>query len=135
MNAPPTFESFILFDGEKKITREQDTKVPNAAIFTLNKEDHTLGNMIRHQLLKDPNVIFSGYKNPSPFENKVWLNPSISVVQNEHFNCQVIIRVQTTSDYNPTDAFMNALTDLISELSLFEERFKEGLREKQEGVE
>ena len=76
MNAPPTFESFILFDGEKKITREQDTKVPNAAIFTLNKEDHTLGNMIRHQLLKDPNVIFSGYKNPSPFENKVWMNPS-----------------------------------------------------------
>ena len=74
MNAPPTFESFILFDGEKKITREQDTKVPNAAIFTLNKEDHTLGNMIRHQLLKDPNVIFSGYKNPSPFENKVWMN-------------------------------------------------------------
>ena len=44
----------------------------------------------------------------------------------------MIIRVQTTSDYNPNDAFMNALTDLISELSLFEERFKEGLREKQE---
>ena len=47
MNAPPTFESFLLFDGEKKITREQDTKVPNAAVFTINKEDHTLGNMIR----------------------------------------------------------------------------------------
>jgi DNA-directed RNA polymerase II subunit RPB11 len=42
MNAPPTFESFLLFD-EKKITKEQDTKVPNAAIFTINKEDHTLG--------------------------------------------------------------------------------------------
>ena len=27
MNAPPTFESFLLYDGEKKITREQDTKV------------------------------------------------------------------------------------------------------------
>ena len=83
MNAPPTFESFILFDGEKKITREQDTKVPNAAIFTLNKEDHTLGNMIRHQLLKDPNVIFSGYKNPSPFENKVWKNLIQSFVRNK----------------------------------------------------
>merc|ERR1711892_929014 len=71
MNAPPTFESFLLFDGEKKITREQDTKVPNAAIFTLNKEDHTLGNLIRHQLLKDPNVLFAGYKNPSPFVNQV----------------------------------------------------------------
>ena len=44
MNAPPTFESFLLFD-EKKITKEQDTKVPNAAIFTINKEDHTLGRI------------------------------------------------------------------------------------------
>ena len=26
---------------------EKDTKVPNAAIFTFNKEDHTLGNMLR----------------------------------------------------------------------------------------
>lgn len=72
MNAPPTFESFLLYEGEKKyaniyllltstllevihfhprvssrIIKEQDTKVPNAAIFTVNKEDHTLGNMIR----------------------------------------------------------------------------------------
>ena len=49
MNAPPTFESFLLFDGEKKITKEQDTKVPNASIFTINKEDHTLGmyNLLR----------------------------------------------------------------------------------------
>ena len=69
MNAPPSFESFLLFDGEKKLAYycvsksftlfillvpfshrilvEQDTKVPNAAIFTVNKEDHTLGNMIR----------------------------------------------------------------------------------------
>ena len=31
----------------KRIVVEQDTKVPNAAIFTVNKEDHTLGNMIR----------------------------------------------------------------------------------------
>lgn len=30
-----------------RITIEKDTKVPNAAIFTVNKEDHTLGNLIR----------------------------------------------------------------------------------------
>ena len=62
MNAPPAFESFLLFDGEKKITMEKDTKVPNAAIFTINKEDHTLGNLLKHQLLKDPNVLFAGYR-------------------------------------------------------------------------
>ena len=27
MNAPPTFESFLLFEGEKKVLKEIDTKV------------------------------------------------------------------------------------------------------------
>ncbi|CAH1154230.1 unnamed protein product [Acanthoscelides obtectus] len=117
MNAPPTFESFLLYDGEKKIIREQDTKVPNAAIFTINKEDHTLGNMIRNQLLKDPNVLFAGYKLPHPLEHKF------------------VLRIQTTSDYSPQEALMHAITDLISELSLFEERFKEAIKEKKEGLD
>lgn len=30
-----------------RVVIEKDTKVPNASIFTINKEDHTLGNMIR----------------------------------------------------------------------------------------
>ncbi|XP_064612742.1 DNA-directed RNA polymerase II subunit RPB11-a-like [Liolophura sinensis] len=115
MNAPPTFESFLLFEGENKITIEKDTKVPNAALFTVNKEDHTLGNMITTQLLKDPQVVFAGYKNPHPLEHKF------------------VVRIQTTSDYNPKDAMTNAITDLISEVSLLEERFKEAVKEKQEG--
>ncbi|RXM97379.1 Alpha-ketoglutarate-dependent dioxygenase alkB-like 4 [Acipenser ruthenus] len=106
MNAPPAFESFLLFEGEKKITITKDTKVPNACLFTLNKEDHTLGNIIRSQLLKDPQVLFAGYKVPHPLEHKI------------------VIRVQTTPDYSPQEAFTNAITDLISELSLLEERFR-----------
>nr|AAN71209.1 GM15177p [Drosophila melanogaster] len=134
MNAPPTFESFLLYEGEKKIIKELDTKVTNAAIFTINKEDHTLGNMIRKyvgqqarlitheicilacsQLLKDPNVLFAGYKVPHPLEHKF------------------VIRIQTTADYSPQEAFMNAITDLLAELSLFEERFKDAIKEKKEG--
>lgn len=53
-------------------------QVPNAAIYTINKEDHTLGNMIRLQLLKDPNVMFAGYKNPHPLEHKVVLRIQVS---------------------------------------------------------
>nr|CAD7570296.1 unnamed protein product [Timema californicum] len=89
-----------------RVIKEQDTKVPNAAIFTINKEDHTLGNMIRNQLLKDPNVLFAGYKLPHPLEHKF------------------ILRIQTTPDYTPQDALTSAITDLLAELSLFEERFK-----------
>ncbi|KAK2169113.1 hypothetical protein LSH36_12g15025 [Paralvinella palmiformis] len=115
MNAPPTFETFLLYDGEKKVVIERDTKVPNAAIFTVNKEDHTLGNAIRTQLLKDPQVLFAGYKVPHPLESKF------------------VLRIQTTPDYSPQEAFTNAITDLISEVSLLEERFKDAVREKQEG--
>jgi DNA-directed RNA polymerase, subunit L len=58
------------------------------------------------QLLKDPNVLFAGYKLPHPLEHKF------------------ILRIQTTSDYTPQDALMHAITDLLAELSLFEERFR-----------
>ncbi|XP_074642164.1 DNA-directed RNA polymerase II subunit RPB11-like [Tubulanus polymorphus] len=115
MNAPPSFESFLLFEGEKKITIQKDTKVPNAAIFTIKKEDHTLGNALRGQLLKDPQVLFAGYKVPHPLEH------------------QFVLRIQTSPDYSPQEAFQNAITDLISEVSLLEEQFRDAVKEKQEG--
>lgn len=68
-----------------------------------------LKNIFSSQLLKDPNVLFAGYKVPHPLEHKF------------------VLRIQTTSDYSPQDALMHAITDLISELSLFEERFKVSL--------
>ncbi|XP_055248918.1 uncharacterized protein [Gorilla gorilla gorilla] len=71
----------------------------------------------RVQLLKDPQVLFAGYKVPHPLEHKI------------------IIRVQTTPDYSPQEAFTNAITDLISELSLLEECFQVAIKDKQEGVE
>lgn len=58
------------------------------------------------QLLKDPNVLFAGYKNPHPLEYKF------------------VLRVQTMMGYSPQEALSNAITDLISEVSLLEERFK-----------
>ena len=51
-------------------------------------------------------MLFAGYKNPHPLEHKI------------------VIRIQTTSDYTPQEAFTNAITDLIAEVSLLEERFK-----------
>lgn len=114
MNAPATFESFLLLDGEKKITVEKDTKVPNAFVFTISKEDHTLANMLRAQLLKDPQVIFAGYKIPHPLEHKV------------------ILRIQTVDhDYSPIQAIENAIKDLIIEMDLLEDRFKVAIGNRQ----
>ena len=67
------------------------------------------------QLLRDPQVLFSGYKVPHPLEHKF------------------VLRVQTTADYSPQEALSNAITDLISEISSLETKFKEALRERREG--
>ncbi|CAI5440963.1 unnamed protein product [Caenorhabditis angaria] len=113
MNAPAAFESFLLFEGDKKIEIEKDTKVPNAAVFTINKEDHTLGNMLKCQLLRDPQVLFAGYKNPHPLEHKI------------------LLRVQTTAESTPADALNSAITDLIGELSILEHRLDGALKKYQ----
>ncbi len=67
------------------------------------------------QLLRDPQVLFAGYKVPHPLEHKF------------------VLRVQTTPDYSPQEALSNAITDLISEISSLENRFREAVRERMEG--
>ncbi|KAL3068079.1 hypothetical protein niasHS_011083 [Heterodera schachtii] len=114
MNTPAAYEPFLLADGEKKVVIEKDTKVPNAAVFTFNKEDHTLGNLLKHQLLKDPKVLFAGYRNPHPLEHKI------------------LLRVQTNPETTPMEALNNAIEDLVAEFSLLEERFRDAIREKRE---
>lgn len=63
-------------------------------------------SLVCSQLLKDPQVLFAGYKCPHPLEHKF------------------VLRIQTTSDTTPADALTSAITDLMAELSLFEERFR-----------
>ncbi|KAG6628235.1 hypothetical protein CIPAW_14G001100 [Carya illinoinensis] len=61
MNAPDRYERFVVPEGTKKVSYERDTKIINAASFTVEREDHTIGNIIRMQLHRDPNVLFAGY--------------------------------------------------------------------------
>jgi DNA-directed RNA polymerase II subunit RPB11 len=69
MNTPERSACFILDDDEEKIEYAADTKVSNAGTFTFNKEDHTVGNLLRMQLLRDPQVKFAGYMHPHPLES------------------------------------------------------------------
>ena len=116
MNAPERSAAFQLDEdsGEVKIVYTSDTKISNAGTFTLNKEDHPLGNLIREQLLHEPHVVFAGYKVPHPLV------------------AEVVIRVQTDGEISPQSAFSSALTDLISEVCLLEERYKAALRDKRD---
>lgn len=62
MNAPEKYTTWRWEDEDqaKKLTFIEDTKIPNAGLFILGKEDHTMGNLIRIQLLRDNSVRFAG---------------------------------------------------------------------------
>lgn len=81
--------------------------MPNAALITIEREDHTLGNLIRAQLLKDERVIFAAYK----VEHPLFAN--------------FVLRIQTEDNYSPKDALKNACTNLIGELDVIKNKFKD----------
>ncbi|KAJ1654969.1 DNA-directed RNA polymerase II core subunit [Dispira simplex] len=105
MNAPDFYEMFTLPEGVKKVAVHLDAKQPNAAIFEVQKEDHTLGNILT-KLLSDPRVIFAGYRSPHPLEHKI------------------LIRVQTSQETNPTKAVRDAISSLLAELHDLRSRFE-----------
>ncbi|KAI8916155.1 DNA-directed RNA polymerase, partial [Gorgonomyces haynaldii] len=94
-NQPPTWELLLVPEGMKKVTMEMDTKIPNAATFTILKEDHTLGNILRNQLMENPKVLFAGYKVPHPLEH------------------QFVLKVQTTLDTTPMEVLKFEINNLI----------------------
>ncbi|KAL3142696.1 hypothetical protein ABBQ38_002998 [Trebouxia sp. C0009 RCD-2024] len=97
MNAPDRYEKFVVPEGLQKISHEKDTKVPHAATFTIQREDHTIGNIVRMQLHRDNRVNFAGYKVPHPLEYRM------------------LIKVQTNGECEPKVAMQDALQDLQNE--------------------
>ncbi|RKP35966.1 DNA-directed RNA polymerase [Dimargaris cristalligena] len=106
MNAPDFYEMFTLPEGVKKVAVHRDAKQLDTATIEIQKEDHTLGNLISKKLLKDNRVTFSGYKFPHPLEHKI------------------LIRVQTTEEITPVVAVHDAIGGLISELQDIAGKFK-----------
>ena len=106
MNAPDRFELFLLGEGESKLKIDPDTKAPNAVVITFEKEDHTLGNLIRAELLNDRKVLFAAYKVEHPFFARFKL------------------RIQTTEGYDPKDALKNACNSIINKLGALKTNFE-----------
>jgi DNA-directed RNA polymerase II subunit RPB11 len=112
MNAPERTAAFILDEdnGERKIEFALDTKTTNAGVFRFNREDHTVGNLFRLQLLRDPTVRFAGYQHPHPLLNYINL------------------RIQTnSSNVSPAEVLTNAIEDLGSETDHLMTQFQDAV--------
>ncbi|CAN8278859.1 unnamed protein product [Cochlearia groenlandica] len=134
MNAPDRYERFVVPEGTKKfeivlfilrlfvitvtkpyrfcpvffsrVSYDRDTKIINAASFTIEREDHTIGNIVRMQLHRDENVLFAGYQLPHPLKYKI------------------IVRIHTTSQSSPMQAYNQAINDLDKELDFLKSQFE-----------
>lgn len=79
-NAPDEHASFLLPESVEKLTYILDTKLKNAGTFKIEREDHTIVNLLRIQLLADPDVIFVGYKNSHPLEHHIVLKVQTATI-------------------------------------------------------
>ena len=116
--------------------------MPNAALFVVAREDHTVGKLMRmcvrarrralpppphraaataaaaaacrRELLRDPRVKFAGYKHPHPLDN------------------DIIIRVQTGAGCPPATAFVDAAEHLELEFRVMQAKFADEVRRLRE---
>ena len=124
MNAPNRFELFIVPDNEPKwvlhlvlhstqlwhtprVSVVDDSRIPSTSTITLNRQDHTIANLLSNEITKNKDVIFSGYRVPHP------LNPRSEV------------RVQTVpNSITPKEALKGAATTLLAECANFQDDIK-----------
>jgi DNA-directed RNA polymerase II subunit RPB11 len=82
------------------------TGTPNTTLFTFNKEDHTLGNLLSQRLHKYPYVIFSAYKVPHPLFATFEL------------------RVTTDGSITPKEAIIKCCQDIVQDLDVLGRSFQ-----------
>ncbi|CAO3579923.1 unnamed protein product [Absidia cylindrospora] len=110
MNAPDSFELFVIPEGHKKYAQHNGGNgnrhtYSQCCNIQIEREDHTLANMLRAQLLKDPRVLFAGYKVPHPLEHNF------------------LIKIQTVPGTSPGKALNDATLELIGEINALKNKF------------
>lgn len=88
------------------LTTHHTIGVPNTAIFTFNKEDHTLGNLLSQRLLKYEYIVFAAYKVPHPLFATFEL------------------RVSTDGTITPKEAIIACCKDVVKDLDQLKNSFQ-----------
>eukprot|EP01100_Stratorugosa_tubuloviscum_P007992 TRINITY_DN3304_c0_g2_i1.p1 TRINITY_DN3304_c0_g2~~TRINITY_DN3304_c0_g2_i1.p1 ORF type:complete len:120 (-),score=53.34 TRINITY_DN3304_c0_g2_i1:78-437(-) len=108
MNEPDKSE-YLPVKGELRVEFTNSTSSDNSATLIVTKEDHTLGNLLRMQLLKQPQVEFAGYRVPHPLEHKI------------------VIKLKTNR-ITPKQAIEDTIKQLETDLEIVESNFEGALK-------
>ena len=106
MNQPERSAAYLLGEGQQKVTYSKDEKIPNAALFKINAEDHTIGNVLRMSLLENEKVTFASYQHPHPTDN------------------HIILKIQCKQGTEPNRALADSISQVVSNLEVLRDAFK-----------
>ena len=123
MNIVDRADYVTLGEGERKVAFKLDDALPNAGTFKIAVEDHTIGNLLRAQLLKDSGVLFAGYKQPHPLATHIELK-----IQTKGEKREAGARVE----YPPSRALEKALIELNSVFQRMQNNFRVAVKKKKE---
>eukprot|EP00619_Florenciella_sp_RCC1007_P010998 CAMPEP_0205930776 /NCGR_PEP_ID=MMETSP1325-20131115/26088_1 /ASSEMBLY_ACC=CAM_ASM_000708 /TAXON_ID=236786 /ORGANISM="Florenciella sp., Strain RCC1007" /LENGTH=124 /DNA_ID=CAMNT_0053300213 /DNA_START=129 /DNA_END=500 /DNA_ORIENTATION=+ len=117
-NAQDRKDTWLMDEDEVKITYETFEKAQNCGTAIIKKEDHTVGNLVRQQLLNYSDVRFAAYQIPHPLDHRLF------------------VRVQTADEsVTPMSALVRSLEDLSDEVGHINEQFEEKLQEKNQSTD
>lgn len=68
-----TPDTLVDMKGDRKIVEQVSGIMPNSSLFKLDKEDHTIANLLRMKLHESPYVHIAGYRVPHPTQHRVEL--------------------------------------------------------------
>ncbi|XP_037941442.1 DNA-directed RNA polymerase II subunit RPB11-a-like [Teleopsis dalmanni] len=107
----PNYEKYLLPKGEPKITVTQDEKMPNCYVVVIKREDSTVLETIKTELMKNDNVLFCGYHVYHPEDYEVTLRVMTNGVQTCKEVCQIAFQ-------NIRDELQNLHQELIKAISM-----------------
>lgn len=97
------------------VVAKKEEKSENSYTFTIQNEDHTLGNMLTDQLLSEQNVLFAGYRIEHPTKDLIK------------------IRVQVKDQIEkPIELVQPAIDELKTKISSLSQAFRESLKQYEE---
>lgn len=98
---------FLDEDEVKPVVAQKEEKSTNCYTFTVQNEDHTLGNMLTDQLLQENGIRFAGYRIEHPTKDIIK------------------IRVQSENSINqPSELVDKAITDLLTKIEYLRDSFE-----------
>ncbi len=100
-------------ESENIIDYKDDTRIPNAGTFKIKDQDHTLGNLLKDELLRDKkNVLFAGYKKPHPLEKHIQ------------------VKIQTVEEKHPIEVLKQAITSVMDVNNKLRKNFEDIMKNR-----